>query len=175
MKKIPFYTSQYLLLSLVIRTALSEKSPPCLTENLRAYFFKAKNLISLKLQSSFNLRVPYPVTAVKHSCQNCLPKRAQLRTQSLAKNVCNKTVGGKKVQLQHLCLSCAPPPDSFFFLPQLCNPQTLMVLENLQHLNPTCQETEGALCFYLLSAAPDIWRPSIGKSLRLHARSFMCV
>lgn len=97
MNKDPFYTSQLVLLSLVITTALSEKSPPCLTENLSTYFFKAKNLISLKLQSSFNLRVQYPVTAVKHSCQNCLPKRTQLRMQSLAKNVCNKTVGGKRL------------------------------------------------------------------------------
>lgn len=158
---------------------MSDKSPPCFTENLSTCCFKAKNLISLKLQSSFNLRLQIPVTAVKHSCQNCLPKRTQLRMQSLAKNVHHKNRGRKKKNCS--CSTCAwavhlsQPVFFFSSLLQLCNPQTLMALENLQHLNPTCQETEGALCFYLLRAAPDIWRPSIGKSLRLHARSFMYV
>lgn len=83
---------------------MSDKSPPCFTETLSTCFFKAKNLISFKLQSSFNLRLQIPVTAVKHSYQNCLPKRTQLRTQSLAKNVPHKNCGRKT---NCSCSTCA--------------------------------------------------------------------
>lgn len=57
--------------------------------------FGSQELNFTHTQINFNLQ--FPVAAVKHSCQNCLPKRTQLRTQSLAKNVHQKNRGrGKK-------------------------------------------------------------------------------
>lgn len=159
------YTSQLVLLSLVITTAMSDKSPPCLTENLSTYFFKAKNLISFKLQSSFNLRLQIPVTAVKHSCQNCLPKRTQLRTQSLAKNVRHKNCGRKTILVVALALELCTSGRQFFSSPSFVTHKLQWLLRICSiSIQPVKRQREcfAFICSALLPTSGG--RPSVNVS-----------